>query len=336
MTAENQIFRAEAPVRLDFAGGWTDVPPFSTHEGGVVVNAAIGLTVHAEVELGGTGMFLRAEDQGEAMVIAHSSHLDGHGPLPLHRAALRMFPVGPCSLRTRSEVPRGSGLGSSGALDVALVSVLARARGETLGRDEAAEHGWELEALEAGLPGGRQDQCAAAYGGFHRFEYEDRTTRVLPLRIDPGFQARLERNLLVCYTGTSRVSGETIARVMGAYQRGDARVVGALHGLKETALAIGDALEHGDYAGVGGLLHQNWQLQQALDPCMRTPAMEALESSLRAAGALGGKAAGAGAGGCMFFLLPEGWEPGDVGDRVLAAGASVLPFRWSAEGVRTW
>ena len=64
----------------------------------MVVNAAIGLSVRAEIELGGRGMLLRAEDLGEAAVIAHASQLDGHGPLPLLRAALRMFPAGPCTL----------------------------------------------------------------------------------------------------------------------------------------------------------------------------------------------------------------------------------------------
>ena len=139
-----------------------------------------------------------------------------------------MFPPGPGTLRTRSEVPPGSGLGSSGALDVALVAVLAGARGEALEPRGAGRAGWQLEAVEAGIPGGRQDQYAAALGGFHRFAFRDDDVGVEPLALDPAFLAELERRIVICYTGRSRVSGDTIARVMGAYERGDAACHGAL------------------------------------------------------------------------------------------------------------
>jgi D-glycero-alpha-D-manno-heptose-7-phosphate kinase len=298
------VFHAAAPVRLDFAGGWTDVPPFSTREGGLVANAAIGLKVRAEVELGGTGMLLRAEDLGEAAVIAHASQLAGHGPLPLLRAALRMFPAGPCTLRTYSEVPVGSGLGSSGALDVALVSALAVSRGEALSREQAAAYGWELEAVEAGLPGGRQDQCAAAFGGFHLFGFDDGEPAVEPLGLAEDFLAELEQRILLCFTGRSRVSGDTIARVMSAYECGEPGVVKALRGLKDAATQMADALKRGNCDEVGMLLQRNWELQQALDPSMRTEEMARLEAN-EWNPRVSGKAAGA-RRGCMSFLFDGG------------------------------
>src|SRR5512147_1267619 len=116
------LFRASAPVRLDFAGGWTDVAPFSEREGGAVVSAAISLRAHAEFEPGKEGWLLRAEDLKQAERISSPGELCGNQGLVLHRAALRMLPPGPGTLRTRSEVPPGSGLGSSGAMDVALMA----------------------------------------------------------------------------------------------------------------------------------------------------------------------------------------------------------------------
>jgi D-glycero-alpha-D-manno-heptose-7-phosphate kinase len=324
-------FRASAPTRLDFAGGWTDVPPFSEREGGAVVNAAIGLRVHAEVQLGGESMVLRADDLHEVLRVSHPMDLSQGERLPLHRAALRMFPVGPCTLRTRSDVPPGAGLGGSGALDVALVAVLTLARGERVDPDEAALNGWHLEVIEAGLPGGRQDQYAAALGGFHLFEFRDPAVTATPLALDPGFLAELERRTLLCYTGRSRLSGETIVRVMAAYERGEPAVTGALQRLRALAYEMADALVAADLARVGALLAENWRCQQALDPAMCTPEMRRLEAALRAAGALGGKAAGAGAGGCMFFLAGD-----DVGRAQAAAGmsgAELLPLHWSPEGV---
>src|SRR5213078_77975 len=122
-------FHASAPLRLDFAGGWTDVAPFSAREGGVVVNGAIALRAHVELHLGGKLLRLVSEELGETLECANSGGLVPHGKLPLLTAALRRFPVlGGFTLTTRCDAPPGSGLGSSGALGVALVGALTRAR----------------------------------------------------------------------------------------------------------------------------------------------------------------------------------------------------------------
>jgi D-glycero-alpha-D-manno-heptose-7-phosphate kinase len=323
--------RATAPVRLDLAGGWTDVPPFSEREGGVVVNAAIALRVEAEVEAAPAGMLLQAEDLGEALRVSHPSDLGQGQRLPLHRAALRMFPVGPCVLRTRSAVPAGAGLGSSGAIDVALVAALTLARGERLDPEDTASHAWQLEVVEAGNPGGRQDQYAAALGGFHRLEFLDPAVGVTSLALDPVFVTELERRTLLCYTGRSRVSGAMIGRVMDAYARADPGVTGALRTMRALAAEMVEALEAASLSRVATVLTRNWACQQALDPGMCTDEMRALEAAMRSAGALGGKAAGAGAGGCMFFVV--GGDPAAAARAAEAAGATVIPFRWSSEGV---
>jgi len=328
-------YRATAPVRLDFAGGWTDVPPFSARAGGVVVNAAISLEVAAELELGGTLVRLVSDDLGETVECANSHGLVLDGKLNLLKAGLRMFPVqGALTLRTRAQVPPGSGLGSSGALDVALVACLAAARQERLDPRELAEQAWLLETREAGIPGGRQDQLAAALGGFHRLSFRDPDVGVEPITIDPAFVAALERQLVLCYTGRSRVSGDTIARVMGAYERGDRRVSGALEEMKDVAEAMAEALRAADVAKIGALLTQNWNCQQALDAGMQTDEMSRLEQAMRGAGVLGGKAAGAGAGGSMFFLAKA--EGPAAADAARAAGATVLPCRFAWEGGRVW
>ena len=328
-------YRATAPLRLDFAGGWTDVPPFSAREGGVVVNAAIDLQCHVNVKLGGKLLRLVSEDLGETLECANAGGLVLDGKLDLLKAALRMFPVlGGVTLTTRCDAPPGSGLGSSGALDVALVAALTRARRERPGERDLAEHAWHVEAVEAKIPGGKQDQYAAALGGWHRLTFRDPDVGIEPLTLDPEFASALERQIILCYTNTTRVSGDTIARVMSAYERGDRRVTGALRGLKDAADAMVAALRSADLGRVGALLAENWMHQQQLDPGMQTPEMARLEEAMRAAGAIGGKAAGAGAGGSMFFLLN--------GDRqaavaaAAAAGATVLRCTWAAEGARAW
>ena len=326
------VFRAAAPVRLDFAGGWTDVPPFSTREGGVVVSAAIGLCAHAEVRPGGSGLRLVAEDLGATLDLPDDAALDPTGPLSLLQAGLRLLPVGPCALTTRSEAPAGSGLGSSGALDVALVGALAAARNEVFDAGEVARLACRLERVEAGIPGGRQDQFTAAFGGFLRLGFRDPDATVEPLALEADLLTELQRRMVLVYTGASHFSGTTISRVMRAYDRGESAVTGALHGLREVAERMADALRQGDLTAVGRLLEANWSHQLALDPRMCTPPMERLAQAMREAGALGGKAAGSGAGGSMFFLAPD--DPSAAVAAAREMGMTLLPVRWVATGVR--
>ena len=328
-------FHAAAPVRLDFAGGWTDVPPFSAREGGVVVNGAIELTARVAVRLGGRLIRLVSEDLGEKLECADSGGLVLDGRLDLLKAALRMLPLqAACTITTRCDAPPGSGLGSSGAMDVALVAALALARAERLTGREIAEQAWYLETVEAKIPGGKQDQFAAAFGGFQRLTFRDPDVGIEPITLDPAFATALERQTVLCYTGRSRVSGATIARVMAAYERGDPAVTGALRALKDVAAAMAEALRAGDAARVAALLSENWNHQQTLDPEMRTPDMARLERAMKAAGALGGKAAGSGAGGAMFFVTGD--DPTPAIGAARAAGVTILPVRWALEGVRAW
>jgi D-glycero-alpha-D-manno-heptose-7-phosphate kinase len=334
MTGNGATFHASAPVRLDFAGGWTDVAPFAREEHGVVVNAAIELRSYADLRPGGDCYQLVSEDLGQTLELRGPEALVSNGQLDLMKAALRRMSLGYAALRTRSQVPPGSGLGSSGALDVALVAALDAARGISRPARELAEEAWQLETVDAALAGGKQDQYAAALGGFHQLEFQRDQVKVTPLRLAADFAAELERRIMVCYTGTSRVSSTTIARVMGRYRAQDAEVVSALRTMAEVALEMAEALEASDLGRVARLLTANWRQQQRLDPGMQTPSMARLEDRLGQAGALGGKAAGAGAGGSMFFLLGGPRGPAEAAAR--EAGATVLSFTWAREGVKVW
>ncbi|MDQ2670039.1 MAG: DnaJ domain-containing protein [Gemmatimonadota bacterium] len=252
-------------------------------------------------------------------------------PLALLAAAVRRLPPpGNAELSTRSEVPPGSGLGSSGALDVAMVAALLSARGEACGRMELAHRAWQVESVDVGIPGGKQDQYAAALGGFNRLRFGADEVAREPLVLDDGVRDALARATLLCYTGKSRLSGNTIARVIAAYERRESAVTGALFGIRETAERMAEALPSGDLARIGALLEANWKHQQSLDAAMRTAEMAELERAVRSAGGLGGKAAGAGAGGCMFFIVEDFTRAAAAARSV---GSEVLPVTWDFEGV---
>ena len=327
---------ARAPVRLDFAGGWTDVPPYSREEGGVVVNAALALHATAELVPRDAGpTLLVAEDLDAALEVHGPADLAPGGGLELVKAALRRFPPPwPATLTTRSGAPPGSGLGSSGAMDVALVAALAAARGEPLDPHALAERGWRLETEDAGIAGGKQDQWAAALGGIRRLVFRDPLVETEVLPLDAEFAGVLARSTVLCYTGRSRLSGAAIARVVRGYERGDPVIRGAFHAMRDCAEAMAEALRAADLARVGALLAANWREQQRLDSGMRTDDMARLEAAAAAAGALGGKAAGAGAGGSMFFLAPDERSAARVAAAARAAGSTILPVAWAGGGVQ--
>lgn len=318
-------------MRLDFAGAWTDVAPFATHSRGGVVNAAIDLRTRVELTPNQRRYHLRADDLDQHVDVATLGELAADGTLDLLKAAIRRSALGPCSLRTSAEAPPGSGLGTSGALSVALTAAVGVAQGLRLNSLEIAHQAWQMETVDADVAGGQQDQYAAALGGFQQLTFDHGTTTARSLHLDREFARELAEHTVVCYTGRSRFSGNTITEVMSAYTRGDAEVAGALASLVDIAEAMTSALEGARLEQVGELLAQNWLQQQRLAPGMRTNEMMRLEAAMAATGAVGGKAAGAGAGGSMFFLVP-----GPVDGAITAAracGATILPTTWADRGV---
>ncbi len=240
MAAES-LLRASAPLRLDFAGGWTDVDPFAVEQRGLVVSAAIEVRAFAELSLDRKHYFLQSVDLDQTLELSHEE-LSSYGQLELLKAALRRSGLPPCGLRTWCEAPPGSGLGSSGALDVAMVAVLDRARGIERTPAALAEEGFQLEAVEAGFSGGRQDQYAAAIGGVLRLSFDHGEVKNEALHLDPAFLDALAAHLVICYTGMTRVSSRTIERVMQGYARKDRQIVGALEALVDVAEAMTEAL----------------------------------------------------------------------------------------------
>jgi len=324
--------RARAPTRVDFAGGWSDVPAFADAESGIVTNAALTIHVHVDAIVTGTGIRLVAEDLGQRVTVRHPSDLRYDGQLDLHKAALNMLPVtGGLELLTRAEAPPGSGLGASGALDVALVAALASLRREQVTREELAELGFHLEAVELKLEGGRQDQYAAALGGVHELRFDADGATVRPIAFTPDQRAELEAMLLVAYTGESHFSAQTHRRVWSAYAEGRTEVVDALRTIRDLGSAAAEALRAGDWRALSAVVDENWRQQQRLDATICTPGVRKVEEAARAAGAWGVKATGAGAGGCLLVMTSPGAR-GEAERAVTAAGARVLDARLDLDG----
>jgi len=324
-------------VRLDLAGGWTDVPPFSKEVGGAVVNVAVNLYTYASLAPRPDERFrIASADYDISLEIASFDELAYDGRLDLIKAALRHLGIRQgLNIFVRSEAPPGSGMGSSASAGVALIGLLDAFRGQKRDLSEIAELAHLLETEELGIAGGKQDQYAAAYGGLNFLEFEDPVVRVRPLHPSDGVLNELEKHLVLCYTGRSRVSGDIISTVMEAYRRGEPGTVRALHRLKAIAVEMRDALLAGDLEAFGALLRENWENQKALHPSVTNPQIERLFAIALAEGAVGGKALGAGGGGCLLFYCRSDREH-LVRQALAEAGAQPLSFHFDFKGLQVW
>lgn len=330
------ITRARAPARLDLAGGFTDVPPYSSRAGGAVTSVAIALYAHALVRRRRGGVMLHALDFGAHVSARRASELPVAGDLALLAAAAKRYgPRGDFEIVTHADYPPGSGLGGSGAMGVAVAAALAAARGKRPMPAELAQQAHRLETEDAKVPGGRQDQYTAALGGVQFLEFEDPTVRATRLDVPADCLRDLEQHLVLCYAGASRFSGRTITRVMERYEAGDAGVAAALDGLKRCAALMRDALLAGDTGAVGELLVENRRRMLALGSELETPVMRGLAAAATRAGAVSWKPCGSGAGGCLLFLAPAGEEYA-VAEALREAGGTVLRYTFDTTGVQAW
>lgn len=309
-----------APTRIDFGGGWTDVPPYSEHEGGFVCNLAIARYA--------TVLVAAAADSDRISLSA-----DRVRDRPLVEAAVRRAGVSGVDVALYNDFPVGAGLGGSSAAGVALAQALSRCAGESLDFGQLAERSRATEVEELGVAGGRQDHYASAFGGALALRFSDRGTDVRQIALSRGAREELERRCIIVYTGESRISGDTITAVTGAYERHDAKVLLALGRMRALAEDMASALEREDIDALAALVGEHWAHQRSLHPAIPTNRIDAIIERARNAGALGAKALGASGGGCVLVIAGRGREP-DVASAVSALGP-LLPFSIAERGVET-
>ena len=309
MAEPRRALVATAPTRLDFGGGWTDVPPFPEERGGFVCNIAINR--RATVRLSSAPNAVASID-------------------PLIRAAVRRSGVSGVDVQIASDFPIGAGLGGSSAAGVALAAALHASRGEN--RDAAALAEWsrEIEVGELGIAGGRQDHYAAAFGGALALRFTHRTD-VERLTIPANARTALERQCLLAYSGEARVSATTITAVLDAYRDRSPRVVSALDRMAQLARLMRDALVRGNIDELALLVSEHWERQRSLHVAISTPRIDAMHRAATNAGATGFKALGASGGGCVVVLAPQ--ECVDHVSHAIAALAVLLPWKIEDDGV---
>ena len=338
------IVRARAPLRLGLAGGGTDVSPYSDLHGGRVLNATIGLYAYCTLEPSADAAIeIRATDLGETFRAPAGTPLETTGPLMLHKGILnrlaRRFPAaGPLAVRltTHADVSAGSGLGTSSTLVVAMLQAFNEWLRLGLGEYEVARLAFEIEREDVGLSGGKQDQYAAAFGGFNFMEFDaDGRVIVNPLRVKDWVVNELEASTVLYHTGQSRDSARIIDEQVANAASPESRSVEAMHRLREDAVVMKEQLLTGDLRGFSERLGHSWEAKKRLAHSVTNPTIDRAFEVALGAGAHAGKVSGAGGGGVAMFLVDPARKPA-----VLAAlgelPGRVLPFHFVHRGAEAW
>lgn len=338
--------RARAPLRLGIAGGGTDLSPFCDEHGGCVLNYTIGLYAYAFIEENSEWTVrFTASDIDLVDETTPLPRLQTEGPdcLTLHRGVynriVKDFHGGrPLAVSVSSvvEAPPGSGLGSSSALVVALVKAFAEYLDLPLGEYDVARLAYEIERVDIGLMGGRQDQYASAFGGCNFIEFlpDDRVI-VNPLRVHEAHRLELDSSLVICHTGRSRESANIINQQTQGLRSGDSVSLAAMHRIKADAIEMKLCLLKGEVGKMAEVMKRSWEAKKQTASKVSTSEIDVIYETALKNGAQAGKISGAGGGGFLMLLT----EP-ESRFRLIRAlrdiEVNAVPFHFVENGAESW
>ena len=307
------LIRARAPLRLGLAGGGTDVSPYCDIHGGYVLNATIDRYAYAVIKmLDDPVIRFVATDQQSEKVTSLTVPLELNGKLDLHKAVynhmIQQYNEGnpiALELSTFCDAPAGSGLGSSSTLVVVMIRAFTELLNLPLDDYAIAHLAFQIERVDCGLQGGRQDQYSATFGGFNFMEFYANDRAVInPLRIKNWILCELEASLVLFYTGVSRESAKIIADQSNNMTSGVVNSIEAMHGIKHEAMVMKECLLKGDFSGFVESMRNGWDSKKRSAKTVSNPLIDSIYDAALNAGALAGKVSGAGGGGFMMFFVP--------------------------------
>jgi D-glycero-alpha-D-manno-heptose-7-phosphate kinase len=327
------VLIARAPVRISLAGGGTDLEAYYARTTGAVVSATIDKYFYVFVSpADGDHIQVSSSDYRTFVRQPYDQPPLWDGDLRLPTAVIHHFGIRTgLSVFLASQVPPGTGLGSSSTVAVALVKAMAALCGRRLGRREVAELACEIEIERLGMPIGKQDQYAAAFGGLNYMEFRPDGVDVEPVPIRPDAEQRLEQRLLLFYTGRWHDSGRILSEQRRNSEERGGSALEALHVIRQTAADMRDALVAGDTGAVGRLLDRSWRAKRRLASGISDAVIDRWYDLALETGATGGKLTGAGGGGfLLLYCEPE--RQSALTSALQAAGLHRMDFRFESGG----
>lgn len=340
----SNVFRARAPLRLGFGGGGTDVAPYADERGGYVLNATINLYAWVSIKPNDSQTIrLRSLDYEEEVnfsVGQASGEVSSNGDMRLARGVMNALNIAErfyCGfdLYTHTDCPPESGLGASSTMTVALIGAFNRWLKMGLNRYQIAQLAVKIERIDLGLVGGKQDQYAAAFGGFNFIEFHRNDVLVNPLRLPTEWVSELEYSLVLAFSGKRHGASDIISDQIDSLREQRSDNVTAMDRTKQMAFEMKRHLLKGNFEKFGSLLHDAWIAKKGMAKRISNPRIDLIYDAAWAAGALGGKVSGAGGGGFIFFFAAPDRRHHVI--RALErAGSQVVQFGFTDTGLQTW
>jgi D-glycero-alpha-D-manno-heptose-7-phosphate kinase len=305
------VIITRAPLRISLAGSGTDLPGYYQKRPGLVVSATVNHYVYSILTTGQPGPThvvyanSRASTQStgcEDMIWAND--------LSLPREIAQQFNMQEgLSIFLASQVPPGTGLGTSGCVAVSMIKALAFCCGLDLGPREVAEMACLIEIDKMEMPVGRQDPYAVAFGGLNRISFDKNGVIVEPLHLADKTERALQQELIFFYCGPSNQSSGILRRQQEATRRGDRQVFERLSRIKQLAHEMQATLSAGDLQHFADVLHRSWQEKRQVTSGITNTHIDRCYQVARENGALGGTLTGAGGGGVLVLYCPKSHQP---------------------------
>jgi D-glycero-alpha-D-manno-heptose-7-phosphate kinase len=326
--------RSKAPLRISFAGDGTDVPPYPSEHGGATLSATIDkytygtLIPSRQKEITVTSLDY---DVGQKYLTDKDFIYDGN--LDFVKATIKHMKAeqGMFDILIHSDAPPRCGLGSSSTEVVCIAGLLKTWQERPYTNYELAEIAYQIERKDLEILGGKNDQYVATFGGFNYIEFLDEKVIVNQLKIRQEVINELQYNLLLCYTGRMKLSGDIIRDQLANYEEN----LPKLKKLKDIAYEMKNSLLKGDLINFGDMLHQCWDTKKQLAPDITNPNIDKLYEKAKAKGALGGRVCGAGGGGYLL-LYCESDKKHLVAEELEKYGAKIESFEFENKGLQIW
>lgn len=292
---------SRTPLRMSFVGGGSDLPDFYRRDGGAVISTAINKYIYVSVN--------RKFDNGIRIAYSRNEEVASVDQIEhrLVRAAMQHLRLeGGVEITTIADIPsRGTGLGSSSSFAVGLLHVLNAFKGQYVSSEQLGSDSCHIEIDVCGEPIGKQDQYAAAFGGFNLIEFkQDDSVIVSPIICERATLRELEANILVFYTGITRSASPLLKQQAQEIAGNEAKRRTMLR-MVELAYFLRDELHRNNLISFGEILHENWILKKSINSNISTGDIDEWYGTACSAGATGGKILGAGAGGFLMLYAPR-------------------------------
>ena len=335
------IVRSKAPLRLGLAGGGSDVSPYSDMYGGLILNATINLYTYCTIEETNDGLITIDSDDAqchESYPLERYLEIDASLIKGVYNRVIRDFDIVPRSFKitTYNDAPVGSGLGTSSAMVVCILKAFIEWLTLPLGDYEASRLAYEIERKDLDLSGGKQDQYAAAFGGFNFMEFlKNDLVIVNPLKIKRWIIDELEASMVLYFIGASRSSAAIIDQQKKNTSSGNEKAIEAMHKIKQSAIDMKQALLKGDMKEFSRILGEGWENKKKMADNITNSMIQEVFDLAISAGAVAGKVSGAGGGG-FVMLMVEPTRKKELINALKKLNGFVMPFHFTEGGAHGW